>query len=74
MSDGKPVPKPVPNLVHFGFGKGNGFIGADLGSLFLGGEERYAEEETREITITDENRSEIAAVTQYELIEENGAD
>jgi len=71
MSDGK----PLPNLIRFGFGRDNGFIGADVDSLFLGGVERYAEEETREIKITDENRSEIATVLRdlANFIEGNAA-
>jgi hypothetical protein len=51
--------QPVPNLVRYGLG--DGFIGADSDSLFLGGSERYAEE-CDEIKITDENRKEIVSV------------
>jgi hypothetical protein len=67
--------KPVPNLIRFGFGQNNGFIGADVDSLFLGGVERYAEEETREIKITNENRSEIVAVLRdlADFVEGNAA-
>jgi len=65
--------KPTPNLIRFGVT--NGSIGADLDSLFLGGEERYAEEGTLEIKITDENRSEIAAVLRElaDFVERRGA-
>jgi hypothetical protein len=50
---------PTPNLLRYGFG--DGFIGADTRSLFLGGTERYAEE-CDEIEITDKNRREVASV------------
>jgi hypothetical protein len=50
---------PTPNLLRYGFG--DGFIGADTRSLFLGGTERYLEE-CDEIEITDENRKEVASV------------
>jgi hypothetical protein len=51
--------EPVPNLIQYGFG--DGYIGADTASLYLGGEERYADE-GKQIKITAQNRDEIVAV------------
>jgi hypothetical protein len=64
---------PVPDLIRYPLGGGS--IGADHDSLFLGGEERYAEEGTREVRITDENRSEVAAVLRElaDFVEGKGA-
>ena len=53
--------KPAPNLLRFGFGDGDGFMGVDARSLFFGGDPRYVEEAALEIGITDENRSELVA-------------